>query len=1113
EESPYFSDEDRLRITNAFSRQLTWRAREGVYGRTSPGASVGNRHGDWAAMSLWVLARYFDKYYQDPIWTCALDSVKWYFKALDNSTWLAGMNDHLFWYTSYYDPILDYMIMSGERPGVANGNLAQALKTQDILLTGNEDDWGLKASSLNFLLRAAYLTGDGRFLYYMQRTGVVTGVFRLGQSFWPDPSQQPRPPTELLDTWTMQPMPEPMWVARGKPLPLENQFLWGSYRNALDASGDYLLIKGHNGGGRNPYHTFVPLELRLAGFTLLKGYGTQALTSADGMVEPQVAMDSQLLAHDALGQTVTAVGDTPAAAFCDWKRTLAQRVGRWCLFVDDLAFRTDSENVTIETTWQPVGATWVAAENRLTIQGSGSAAPQAGWLRFPALQADYTCGPGTPEELLSRLESISTLLLKATEPGTWVEMTFDLDEPVAGEVYADLLNYSDRGNVRLYLDGQVALEEFDHYAQSAIPVQAPLGHRELAVGEHRLRMEITGKRPESARMYGGLLGVSIRPDGVPDAPVRPQFELHPSELVSVQPGAVVTMDWRGPVSNGQHRRLFYLLGSKSPAEKLACLRLADNAAALALPEPALAVVGEYEGMSGELVIAAGDHLYGQGLSTVPGLLTSSAPVDVDWDYAVGTLHLAAAATDTDLTIGAGAEALTLDGKPAPTTQRGGATSLSIPAGRHVLGGATPDPAALSDLRERLAGLLEQAGVERERLAAAAVLEKPEAPPALAQTFAGSIGGSAVASLTYPTDRGDVLALAEGTTVHLIAPDGAELRTLQTEGEIMSMTWWDDHRLLVVGCKDEKVIAFDESGARRWEFTSEMDQAVWEAAKQYWFKSALPGIYGLHAGVFIDGKSQLFVGSACTLEMLDENGQLVKRLPIFWGPGWRFLLVNGPEESINLLVARWPNGNDTIAIVNNRSVKETGRSFYGVPAGHTMVGGWSAQNRIAMVYEDMDGDGTREVVTATNGVWNRVTVFSEAGAALFNAQFGPGSKTAYANLRDMAVADLDADGDREILVATSAGLIVALDHECRKLWSERTPTPPTQVEVVAAEGGAPVVFAGCEDGSVVAISPQGKTMRAGKADGRIVSMSIVRGEAGPQVVVATAKGEVKSFGVD
>ena len=105
-----------------------------------------------------------------------------------------------------------------------------------------------------------------------------------------------------------------------------------------------------------------------------------------------------------------------------------------------------------------------------------------------------------------------------------------------------------------------------------------------------------------------------------------------------------------------------------------------------------------------------------------------------------------------------------------------------------------------------------------------------------------------------------------------------------------------------------------------------------------------GIHGLYTGTFDDAKSRCFVGSACTLEILDATGALVKRTPVFWGPPGSFLLTPGNEGSTNLLISQWPNGFDDLAIVNSRTMAVAGRGYYAVPAGHTFVGGWTAHNR-------------------------------------------------------------------------------------------------------------------------------------------------------------------------
>ena len=1118
EESPVFSDEDRLRVTNAFSRQLTHRAKEGIYGLTKHRGSVGHRHGDWAAMSLYVIARYFHKDYPDPIWQTALDSVSHYFSAIEDSPWMAGYNDHIFWHTSYYDPILDYIIMTDYRAALDCGNLEHALRTQDVLFTGNTPDWGVKASSLNYLDRMAYLTGDGKWLFYRDRTGIDTTVFRLGQSYWPDDSLQPRPPTELLNKWTIQDMPEPMWKARNSGLPLDNSFLWGSFRSSLDGSGDYVLIKGHNGAGRNPYHTFVALELRLSGHTLLKGYHTQVLTNADGMVEPQVAMNAALLHHDTIGNTVLAVAEVPKQAYCNWRRTLAQRVGRYALFVDDLTFRTDSANMEVNTEWNPVGGAWKPEQNALRINGKSESKLPAGWLQFRALEAPCTSRPAG-EKFLRPLNSLGIYLLLGDEPGGWIQMPFTLEKDLSAELFVDLLNYTDRGNLRIYLDDEQVVETFEHYAPAVEEKRVSLGKRKLTAGEHSIRVEAIERPAASARCNIALKGITITPDDASAGAHEPLFQLLPSDPLQTKGGSFTTMTWRGAVKDGQHLTSFYLLGQTTDADNqsLSCLRIADNAAVLALPAPALAAVGQYQGLDGELVILAADHLFGRAVWSVAldaPLLAADKPIDLDWDFAAGDLHIV---TTEDTQVGlalAAAAGVKIDGKPAslPVGADGLAT-LKLPPGRHHIEAVAPPGAALKQLAAALGGLLDTGRRLRAETPAPGADGPLPTVPELAPAMTAEVAGRPVAMAIIPSAKRPLICVAEGQTVHLLTTEGEEVHTMQTDGPVRVLRWWGRQNLLLVGCEDEQVIAFDLNGNRRWVFTSVMDPAVYEAGKQYWFKSARghEGVHALHTGVFLEGQEQCFVGSACTLEVIDGDGKLVKRLPVFWGPGTDFDLIDAPDGSINLLVSRWHNGNNARAIVNNKTFS-VGRGFYTVPTGHTFVGGWDAQNRVDDLYTDLDGDGNKEVVAAINGSWNRVTVWSGSGNPLYNAQFGPAaSRAPRANIRAIDIADLDGDGTREILVGIWKGLVVALDHQCNKLWARRTPTAPTVIKCLAPdEDTNPSIFVGCDDGTVVVLDGGGEITRLGHVTGRPWHIDAVDGPGGPLVVIATDKGSVQTF---
>jgi hypothetical protein len=547
------------------------------------------------------------------------------------------------------------------------------------------------------------------------------------------------------------------------------------------------------------------------------------------------------------------------------------------------------------------------------------------------------------------------------------------------------------------------------------------------------------------------------------------------------------------------------------------VRVADNAAALAVPAPAIAVVGEYGGVNARLAVLAQDHLHGHNLTSAgvdDVLVAADTPVDVDWDFAAGALHIVAS-QDTSLTLRlASPDDATLDGEPARGRTGGdGMTSFTLSAGRHIFSGALPERAARETAAVRLAALLSQGARERARLAKAATDAPRPAAPDLTEAMAASVGGEIVDVIVIPDGDSRLICAAEGVTVHALSPDGAEVRRMQADGDIRMLRWWDEHELLLAGCADEQVIAFDREGKRRWVFTSEMDPAVFRAAKTYWFKSAPShaGIHGLHSGVFINARSQAFVGSACTLEILDENGKLIKRMPQFWGDPSTFAIVPGPDGTLNLLAARHSNGTNTVRIINNEKLEPGERGFYSVPPGHTYVPGWSSMNRHHLFYQDLDGDGRGEVVSEINGTWNRVTVWSVDGTPLYDASFGPGDRIPAKNMRDLDIADLDGDGKQEIIVATSGGLVVALDHQCRKLWATRLQSPPTVMKCMRAADRAPWVVVGCEDGTVPVLDGAGELIRRGAVGATPSCIASCPAPGGtPVVLLATTRGEIRGF---
>jgi hypothetical protein len=964
EESPVFSDAERLQITNAFARQLfhaedqAWRrqirdnalaGREDAY--AEPPAHVGSRHGQWSAIALYCLGRYFNTYYPDPLWRHCVEAAKWHFSSLHHHAWVGGENDNLYWYNTGVAPILSYMLLTGDRVPMENGVFSRLLRGQDILASGEESDWALRYASIGYLHKAAYFTGEGRYLEYLRRTGIDLETFRLGQSFWPE--MGPEPPEDLVGEWNIQPLPEPMWRGRDSGLPHEESFLFGSFRNAADDSGDRLLIKGMNGESRNPYHTFAVLALRLDGVTLLDGFLNQVLTRADGLVEPQVAMDAALRHRDVVGRAAVAVAEVRHAAFCSWRRSLVQRIGRYGLFVDDLEFRAASDGMEVEILWQG--------------------------------------------------------------KGDWRED-------------------ADGGAVRIEEDGM----------PFAIRLSDPVDTR---VSKGRARM-----------------------------------------------------GWFGPAREGERKLFFALVAGERDGGDIQCARLADNAAALGLPEPAVVAVGEYEGLRGDLVLLAEDHLHGVGLSEVNlggFLCAADESVSVDWDFAAGVLVVV---TEGETRLQLGLEEpqrVKADGEPVMREADG---AIRIAAGRHIFADARPDAGLLKNVRGRLTELLDKGRKMRVQAAEEAAPGLPEVPT-LATRFAVGMEGEVADLAVVASAEGTRICAAAGAEILVLTGEGEELRRLRTDGNIRVLRWWPEAELLLAGCVDEQVIAFDiATGERRWSFTSEMDAAVWRAAKTYWFKSAPghEGIHGLHTGTFLNGDSQAFVGSACTLEILNMEGGLVERLPVFWGPGTRFALIDGPEGSTSLLIARQPTDSHRLAVVDNRDLDPKRRSFDGVPAGHANIGGWACMSRKHIFYEDMAGDGVKVVVSEINGTWNRVTVWAEDGTPLHSANFGPGESIPAQNVADLDVGDLNGDGKKEIVAALASGYVIALDYRCERIWAKRLANLPAVLQCIDGE-----IWVGCEDGTLLVLDGGGEVVRRGEMKGRPTRIE----RLGDGVLLGTAAGEL------
>lgn len=958
EESPVFSGQERLRVTNAIARQLNRRRQEDVYRLTPATAKIlhEDMHSSYSALCLHVLGRYFQKDYPDPVWEHCLQAARLYYQSWHDDGQFAAGADNLMWYSTEVQPVLTYMLLSGWRDPVASGALARLLRAQEALMSGADDDVALDWPALGYLNKAAYLTGDGRWSYYRERTGVDAGVFRVGQSFWPEEELRPRPPADLVERWNISRMPDPHRIERGTGFLPGEAFYFGSFRSAVEGGGDFIFIDGYNGESRNPYHAFTISQLRMAGRTALDGYRNQVLVSADGIMEPRLAMDGALKHAEVVGDVAVVVGEVPQMSWANWRRTLAQRIGRYAVFADDITFRASSANMAVETLWETPGDTWRPEKKCLEI----------------------ATGPNSPP--------------------------------------------------------------FE------VHVSDPVEYR---------------REPMSREGWYG-----------PSADDQLEFRRDP----------VSRLGWYGAAQAGDRQIRFALL-ARAGDRPLACRRVARNAAALALPQAGMAVVGTYDRIAGDLVILAEDHLFGRGLTSAglgETLVSATRPLDLMWDFAAGRLEV-------------------VGSEPAELTI--GAERLRLAAGRYRLERALPGPAA-ARLRQRLARM----GRPQERPRASARRSGVRAPQ-LRRVFAASLGGPVADLQVAPS----VIYAAVGRQVRRRLPDGTVLAPLEASAEIRVLHWWSEQKLLLAGSTDDRVAAFDESGRLRWTFVSEKDPAWYGPGDDgpftwltYWPK--LTGIHGLYSGEFLNGGTQAFVGSTNTLEILNGRGELLKRLVVLRGMVHKFALFGGPGPRKTLLLARQPSDWDTLTVIDNVTLKPEIEGFHEMPRGYRVLWAWMQNRPVYLECTDLNGDGRLEVVAGIDGVWNRVSVWKTDETPLATVNLPPGEGPLYRNLPGVGTGDLDGDGKKEIVVATNGRVLVALDYNCVRRWSRRLPATPT-VLVVAPDPRGASIFVGHDDGSILLFDGQGRIAGQAQVEGRPARAALL---PGGRVAIGTDRGQLAVF---
>lgn len=1087
EESPYFTDAQRAAVSAKFYDQLNfWRTfgYQGgykVFDNPQPHTRIADRHYLWEALSVYVVARYFDMHYPCLDSRVAMQCMRNIFAPLKRS---AAMEiGTMMWYSTFSEPVVTYATLAGGR----EYENSPVLKVYGDTLLSHSDfskgDWAMSHASAAYLGQLAALLGDQAFVDQIKLKSVAPDVFRLGQSYWPARKFARNSAVDNAGKFT-----HPEFCNRDMEYPFlpggmkeDDVIEFESYRQKADGSGDFLLLDTkYETGGRNPFHNFNIVNFRLGGAPVLRGYGNQLQIYRDGIATGRKSFYTQVGAKGHVGKTAYLSGLVRDFNDHDWTRTLVLRDGKFLLAVDRVVPRSNTQSSLVENGFESLSGCrqTVSPFGEFHLLGRSRIPVKSETVPVSMDSADLLSAVDYPGKYFSGF--LGCAGFNDVGVGQSIQIPFTLEKATRLKLSCFLVSHNGyRGKLRFKLDGKVVSPEVDHHAQSYTVDEVKLCDAELAAGKHVIEIEVTAGAGATRSSLITMLGVAgMTPDYDPEMGGYLVGTSAGDAATSVAPvsasigssGSAMRFSVDRPGKKGEAIEMVSMLRPGKPDARRPALAEDGKVVALKLPAPAL-LSRDGEGFT----LLESDRIFGFGVKSYPGLFSGDQPVAFEYDAATRTLMLADAA-----------------GKVTTRT-----VDFKLPS--------------TADLQKQVEAIL-----ARRRPGSAFRLDVPMRQ-ALRREKLGAAIGTLVA---FQAEGKTYFAAAAGREVRIYDATGKAVRTLELPAIAGAVCYYAQPGLLVVGCRDEKVIAFRLNGEKVWEFTSEMAKELAESAKYYWFKSALPGIYSLTAGTLEPGgKELLFVGSAGTVEVLDAAGKLQGRFWNTWGAVTEMALIpawqNRPAELLSArMMGGWP---DSYGIVSQQGKLSSRRRGMTRSIDNTDMGsfGFSSIGRYAIKPLIPAPGADPAIAGVFNGSQNHLMLWKLDGTVLADAELGPGRVAngpryglpalSGRNSTALEVTDLDGDGKPELVLAYFRNAVMAFDHQLKTRWIARLPEPPTVLAIGRNAAGEVRIAAGTR-GRIWFIDPQGKVLSTAEISGTPASALAL----GDRLWIGTDNGTLGEF---
>ena len=309
EESPLFSDEERLYVTRELLDHQYFRDPDNNVFKLSP-----DRHTGYALFGIYTGSRYFAKYYPDQIWEKRLENVRKSFRDfIGKPSW---GNDNLFFMPSFAQYIIDFFVMDGADEFVNSGTAKSYADGLLTIRTGEKKGDYYNGVNPYLLNMIAHILKKNEYFWLVNELDYDFNSLRLGRSFWYPDDIIINPPKDIVNAILLFPLKYPS-------IPSDEGFEILSYRSGLSHLDDFFLIDGHNGGGRSSYHVNCIRKLRMfGGKELLSGINNDIDITCNGMADSIVARAAALKEEISFKDITYLKTEVPDMTNSIWQRNI-----------------------------------------------------------------------------------------------------------------------------------------------------------------------------------------------------------------------------------------------------------------------------------------------------------------------------------------------------------------------------------------------------------------------------------------------------------------------------------------------------------------------------------------------------------------------------------------------------------------------------------------------------------------------------------------------------------------------------------------------------------------------------------------------------------------------